>query len=90
MMMVSSSFVFVNRLRAGQSAPAGAEALGFEASWEKSERIGRRRSGDLKAPATSVSPEIDLIGTGAVTGDLQAAAGSVLVEARKYTSSGVA
>ena len=56
----------------------------------KSELIGRRRCRDLKAPATSVSPEIDLLGTWAVTGDLQAAVGSVLAEALKYTSSGVA
>jgi hypothetical protein len=56
----------------------------------KNKRIGRRRSRDLKAPATVVSPEIDLMGTWANTGDLQAAVGSVLAEAPKYTSSGVA
>ena len=54
----------------------------------KSERIGRRRSRDLKAPATSVFPEIDLMGTWAVMFDLQAAAETV--PAPKYTSSGVA
>jgi len=51
----------------------------------KSERIGGRRSRDLKAPATSVSSEIDLMGTLAVTGDIQAAVGSVLTEVLKYT-----
>lgn len=56
----------------------------------KSERIGGRRSRDLKTPATSVSPEIDLMGTWAVIGDFQAAVGNALAEALKYTSSGVA
>jgi len=54
----------------------------------KSERIGRRRSGDLEAPAIRGSPELSLLRRGAFTDLFQAAAGSFSANAPKYTSSG--
>jgi hypothetical protein len=89
MMIVSSSLLLVNRLRAVQSDAAGGRSARFRSVVGRSERIGGRRSRDLKAPATSVSSEIELLKCCASTIALQAATGIEVASALKYTSSGV-
>ena len=60
-----------------------------DVSVEKLTAYGAPGATIARVPATSVSPEVDMVDALSVMGDLQAAAGSVLANAPKYTSSGV-
>jgi hypothetical protein len=94
MMMVSSSSVFVNRLRrsavsrpkGGRSSGSGFLAFGVE----KSTAYKSPGAAIEEVPATWVSPEIELMSALSVMSHRHAAAGNGSAMAPKYTASGVA